>query len=57
MVITYHDSLHGLHIVQDTGTAILKDKLLHQVTYMKGAFIHTMFLGILKEYDALCRDR
>ena len=46
--ITYHDSLHGFRAVRGTGTATLEVKLLQQVTAMKEAVLHTIFLDLHK---------
>ena len=43
VAITYHNSLRGFRIGQGTGTVILGTNLLHQLTSMREAVIHTMF--------------
>ena len=51
--ITYHSSLHGFQMGWCMGTAILKTKLLHQLTDMREVVLHTMLLDFQKVYDAL----
>ena len=55
--ITYHDSLHGFREVRGTGTATLEVKIIQQVTFMRKAVLHTIFLYLHKAYDALVRSR
>ena len=53
--IQYHSSLHGLQTGRGTGTATLKAKLIHQMTAMMEAVLHTILLDPHKAYDALER--
>ena len=55
--INYHNSLHGFRAGRSTGTATLEVKLIHQVSAMMEAVIHTIFLDLHKAYDALDRSR
>ena len=55
--ITYHDSLHGFREVRGTGTTTLEVKILHQVTVMRKAVLHKIFLYLHKSYDDLERSR
>ena len=52
-VITYHDSLHDFRKGRGMGTAIFEAKMLHQMTSMIEAVLHTMFLDFQKAYNAL----
>ena len=55
--ITYHDSLHGFRAVRGMGTATLEVKIIQQVTAMRKAVLHTIFLDLNKAYDFLGRSR
>ena len=55
--ITYHNSLHGFWDGHSTRTATLEVKLLQQVTTMREALLHEIFLDLHKEYDYLDRYR
>ena len=55
--ITYHDSLHGLWAGRSTRTATLEVKLLQQVTAMREALLHEIFLDLHKAYDTFYRSR
>ena len=55
--IMYHESLHVLLTVRGTGNVIPEAKLLHQLTTMRGAVFHAVFLGIQKAYNTLDRDQ
>ena len=55
--ITYHNSLHGFRAGRGTGTAILEVKLLQEVTAMREAVLHGIFLDLHNEYNALDRSR
>ena len=55
--ITYHDSLHGFRAGHGTGTATLDIKLLQQVTAIKEAVLHTIFLVLKNAYNELDRSR
>ena len=55
--ITYHNLLHGFWAGRGMGTATLDIKLLHQVAALREEVLHTIFLGLNKDYDALERSR
>ena len=55
--ITYHDSLDGFRAGRGTGTATLEVKMLQQVTAMREAVLHTIFLHLHKSYNGLDRSR
>ena len=42
--IGFHDVLHGLRVEDGTGTASLEANMLQQLTAVRGAFIHDIFL-------------
>ena len=42
--IRYHGSLHGLQTGRGTGTATIKDNLIHHMTAMIEAVLHTILL-------------
>ena len=44
--ITYHVSFHGFQAGCGTLTAILKAKLIHQLTSIREVVIHTIFLDL-----------
>ena len=44
-------------MVHGTGGATLEANLLQQLTDMRAAVLHAIFLDLQKEYDALDRDR
>ena len=46
--ISYQESLHGFRVGSGTGTATLEVKLLHQVTAIRDADPHTIFLDLHK---------
>ena len=46
--ITYHNALHGFWAGRGMGTAILEDKLLQQLTYMREAVLFEVFLYLQK---------
>ena len=54
---TYHNFLHRLRSDSGTGTVTLEVKLIQKVTAIREEFLHTIFLYILKAYDALDRSR
>ena len=54
--ITYHDSLCGFQASCGTGTATLEVRLLQQVTTMREAVLHAIFLDLKNSYDALDRS-
>ena len=51
--IRYHDTLHGFWTGHGKGTATLEDKLTQHLTVMGDTVLHTVFLYLLKLYDAL----
>ena len=51
MDIGFHDTLHGFQAGQVTGTASLESKLIQQITAMREAILHEIFLYLQKEYD------
>ena len=55
--ITYHNYLHGFRAGRGTGTAILEVKLIQEVTEMREAVLHGIFLDLQNAYDALDRYR
>ena len=55
--ITYHHFLHRFQSGRGTGTATLKLKLLQQVASFREAALHTIFLDLHKDYNALDRSR
>ena len=55
--ITYHNSLHGFRAGRGTGTAILEIKMLQEVTAMREAVLHGIFLDLHNAYYALDRSR
>ena len=55
--ITYHESLHGLRPVRNTGTATLEINLIHQVAALRESVLHAIFLDLHKSYDDLDRSR
>ena len=55
--IAYHDSLHGFRAGRGTGTATLKVKLLQQVSSIREAVLHEIFLHLHNAYNALERSR
>ena len=55
--ITYHDSLHGFRAGRGMGTATLEVKLPQQVSALREAVLHAIFLDLHKSYDALDRSR
>ena len=57
VAITYRDFLHIFGAGRGMGTANLNLKLLHQVTAIREAVIHTIFLDLQNEYDDLDRSR
>ena len=44
--IMYHYILYGLRTGRGTGTVILEAKLIHQLTAMREAVLHTVFLDL-----------
>ena len=53
--IMYHNRLYGFRTGHGTMTAILKAKLIHQLTDMREVVLHTILLDLRKAYDALDR--
>ena len=51
--ITFHNVRPNFHAVRGTGIATVKVKLLQQLTSTRKAFLHLIFLGLLKAYDEL----
>ena len=54
---TYRASFHRFWEGRGMGTSTLKVKLLHQVTAMREAVLHTIFLELHKAYNSLDRSR
>ena len=54
--IQFHDAPHGFHTVRETGTATLKANLLQQLIAMREAVLRSIFLDLIKAYDALERE-
>ena len=54
--IQFHDTLHGFRAEIVTGITTLDAKLLQQIIAMREMFIHSIFFGLRKAYDALDRD-
>ena len=52
-MITCHKILHGFSVGQGTGTTIIVAKLLHEMTSMREAVLHIVFLDLPKAYNAL----
>ena len=55
--ITYHDYLNGFRAGRGMGTATLEVKLPQQVSALREAVLHAIFLDLHKSYDALDRSR
>ena len=55
--ITYQDSLNGFRGGCGTGTDTLEVKMIQQVTAMKKAVLHAIFLDLHKAYNSLDRSR
>ena len=55
--IRYHDTVHGFCMGHGTGGATLEANLLQQLTDMREAVLHAIFLDLQKAYDALDRYR
>ena len=55
--ITYHEFLHGFRAGRGMGTATLEIKLLQQVAALREEVLHTIFLDLNKDYNALDRSR
>ena len=53
MVITFHDTLHGLFAGWGAVTAFLGAKLLQEMMTMREEILYEIFLNIHKVYDAL----
>ena len=51
--ITFHNVCPNFHAVKGTGTATVKVKLQQQLTSTRKAFLHLIFLGLLKAYYEL----
>ena len=54
--INYHNSIHGFWAGCGTGTITLEVKLLQQVTTLREAVLHAIFLDLHKSYFALDRS-
>ena len=55
--ITYHNYLHRFWAGCGTRTATLELKLIHQVSDLRKAVLHAIFLDLHKAYNALERSR
>ena len=55
--ITYNEFLHGFRVGRSTGTATLKLKLIQQVSALREAVLHVIFLDLQKAYNDLERSR
>ena len=55
--ITYHESIHGFRAGRGMGTTNLEVKMIQQVTAIREAVLHTIYLNLHKAYDALDRSR
>ena len=57
LAIVFHDIIHGFQAGSGMGTASLKANLLQQLTAMRGAVLHEIFLYLQNVYDSIDRDR
>jgi hypothetical protein len=56
-VIALHDSLHGCHNGQGTGTAVIKAKLTQQLAHIEQAPFYGVFIDLRKAFDAMDWER
>ena len=52
----FHDDLHGFRAGRGTGTTTLEENMLLQIIAIRDKFLHSIFLDLRKDYDALDRD-
>ena len=57
LAIVFHDIIHGFQAGSGMGTASLKANLLQQLTAMRGAVLHEIFLYLQNVYDSIDRYR
>ena len=55
--ILFNDVLHGFQVGRGTVTSALEANLIQQLTSMREAVLHEMFLGLQKVYGDLYRYR
>ena len=55
--IKLHNVLHGFQAGQGARTAALEAKLLQQLTSMREAVLHEIFMDVHRAYDVLYQDR
>ncbi len=51
-----HNSLHGCRNKRGTGTAIIKAKMVQQLSYLKLKPFYGVFLNLHKAFDAMDRE-
>ncbi len=54
--IQLHDSLHGCRHQRRTGTAIIKAKLVQQLSYLELQSFYGVFLDLRKVFDGMDRE-
>ena len=55
--ISFHDTLHGFSLGQETGTAAFEANLLQHIISMREAVLFEVFLDLRKAYNDLDQDR
>ncbi len=55
--IQLHNSLHGCRHQRGIGTAIIKAKLVQQLSYLEMQFFYGVFLDLGKAFDAMDREQ
>ena len=55
--ILFNDVLHGFQVGRGTVTSALEANLIQQLTSMREAVLHEIFMDVHRAYDVLYQDR
>ncbi len=55
-MIALHDSQHGCHNGQGTGTAVIEVKRTQQLAHIEQALFYGIFIDLKKAFDAMNRE-